>query len=457
MSFHKHPPEKHVPAVIIVGAGIAGLMLGTLFEQINIPYHIFERAVTVRPLGSALGLAPNTLPIFEQLGLLDEIMRFSLPFRSMEIYDEELKKLGIVNLDHREIGGYDNILFARPKLYELMLKQIPPGKISFNKKVLKTEEKEDRVIIHCSDNTYYEGDIIIGADGAYSGVRQSLYRRLDQKGILPKTDLEGFSIGYVGMLGIAVPEDLEKYPQLKDDVSHCAGVIGPNNLSWQAMSIGSNQISWGLGLAISAKEAKTMQFRNSEWGPETNDTMAKEYSDLPCPLGGTMGELVEITPKSRISKIFLEEKLFKTWYHGRTVLVGDAAHKMLPWGGQGAANAIQDAVVLANCIYFMPDASPKSIEAAFRDYYGQRYHRADIQHQRSRTTGKVTNGQTRMQRMARHMIFNYLPEWVKQRSFVKTLEYRPQIAWLPIIENRGTGKVLPQELPRGGQTTAKAI
>ncbi|KAF8986349.1 hypothetical protein BGZ46_005534 [Entomortierella lignicola] len=457
MSYPNHNPEKQVPAVMIVGAGIGGLMLGALLEQINIPYHIFERTATVRPLGSTMGLGTSTLPIFEQLGLLDEFKKFSLPFRSMEIYDDELKKLGDVSVDFREIGGYDNMLFARPKLYEILLSRVPSDKISFNKKVLKSEEKEGKVTIHCSDNTSYDGDIIVGADGAYSGVRQSLYKRLDEMGVLPKSDMEELNIGHVAVLGIAVPEDTEKYPQLKDNLAHCAGVIGPNNKSWQAISIGCNQIAWTLRLALTPKEAKELQFRNSEWGPESNDKMAKEYEHLPCPFGGTMGELIEITPKSKISKIFLEEKLFKTWYHGQTVLIGDAAHKMLPWGGQGAANAIQDAVVLANCLYFMQDASPKSIEAAFQDYYAQRFHRADIQNQHSRTSGKITNGQSPLQKLARKLIFNYLPDWVKQRSYVKALEYRPQIAWLPLVENRGTGKVVPQELPRSAKTKAKSV
>ncbi|KAF8986348.1 hypothetical protein BGZ46_005533 [Entomortierella lignicola] len=423
-----------VPTVLIVGAGIGGLMLGILFETINIPYHIFDQASTVRPLGSALGLGSNTLPIFEQLGLYEEIMKFSIPFRSMDIFDQKLHKLGSVKLDHKPFGGYDNILFARPKFHELLLKQIPVDKISFNKRVVGTEEKGGKTIIQCSDDSTYEGDILIGADGAYSAVRQSLYKNLNEKGMLPASDLEDLTIGYIGLLGISTPKNPEKYPQLKDEATHCTSVVGTDNKSWRSITIANNQISWGLGIELSKEEAEAVRFKNSEWGPEANEAMIKDMNDLPCPLGGTMGDLIKDTPKELISRIFLEEKNFLTWHHGRTVLLGD-----------GAANAIQDAVVLANCLFNLPDLTSESITAAFEDYYKQRHHRAAEQIDRSRENAKLMTGQTWIQKLVRHVVFNYIPDWVMQKSYIKVHEYRPQIAWLPLIENRGKGSVLPQE------------
>lgn len=68
-------------------------------------------------------------------------------------------------------------------------------------------------------------------------------------------------------------------------------------------------------------------FRNSEWGPEAALTMCKEVRDFPLPGGVnntlTMGELIDQTAPDLISKVMLEEKVFDTWYNGRTVLMGD--------------------------------------------------------------------------------------------------------------------------------------
>ncbi len=80
---------------------------------------------------------------------------------------------------------------------------------------------------------------------------------------------------------------------------------------------------WAIISQLDAKEAKCTTFKNSEWGPESNAAMIKECYDFPSPLGGTMGDLIDATPPSMISKVALEDKLFETWTHGRTVLIGD--------------------------------------------------------------------------------------------------------------------------------------
>lgn len=69
-------------------------------------------------------------------------------------------------------------------------------------------------------------------------------------------------------------------------------------------------------------------FRNSEWGPEAAEAMCKKVRDLKVPGGKeghvlTIGDLIDNTPKERISKVMLEEKVFHTWHSGRTVLLGD--------------------------------------------------------------------------------------------------------------------------------------
>ncbi|KAF9354931.1 hypothetical protein BGX34_010753 [Mortierella sp. NVP85] len=423
------------PSVLIVGGGLGGLMLGLLLERINIPYHIFERAAEPRPLGSVMTLGPTILPAFEQLGLLEEIEKMSLPCNSLDMYNEHMERLGAIDLTgHKAASGYENYLFARPQLYNLMLKQIPSEKISLAKKVLHIENKDNKVIIHYSDNTLHEGDILVGADGAYSSVRQSLYRDLDSQGLLPKSDLEQMSIGFVGMVGVANPKDPEKYPQLKDNYSHYSQVLGPDSRSWGVFSVPGNQVCFVLGKQLSVSEAKDQTFRNSEWGPESNESMLKEYYDLPCPWGGKMGDVFSDTPKDLISKVFLEEKLFKTWYHGRTVLIGD-----------GAVNAMQDAIVLANCLYNMTDMDSHGVDDAFKEYYRQRYPHAEVQFARSNAMSKMLSGQTWMERVVRNVMLNYMPNWVHQLSFNKTFEYRPQIAWLPLAENRGTVRLLPQE------------
>ncbi|KAF9433071.1 hypothetical protein BGZ76_009919 [Entomortierella beljakovae] len=466
-------------SVIIVGAGLGGLMLGILFEQIGIPYHIFERASEVRPLGSAMSLTGDFFPIFEQLGLLNELEAMSLPFSSLDIFDANRKQMGSIDLASRKpMTGHYTRIFARPDLHRLLLKRIPEGKISYRKKVLRIDEKENKVSIHCSDDTTFEGDILIGADGAYSGVRQSLYKWLDKEGILPKSDQENLSIGYVSMVGIADPPNPEKYPQLQREFAHFSQSLGADSTSWGVYSVPGNRICWLLNTQLDSSSGKDEQSGNSEWGPEANAAMLKKFEDKLCPWGGLMGEIFDATPKDLISKVYLEEKLFETWYHSRTVLIGDACHKMLPGGGAGAVNAMQDAVVLANCFYNMPDKTSESITAAFEDYKRQRYGRAEMHIERSKNQSKIMGGQaswskgdtfnsgnnlkitpylipphtnimnSTKERVIRYILLNFLPNWVQQMSFARVLEYRPQIAWLPLAEICGTGRFIDRKNAR---------
>jgi len=131
--------------------------------------------------------------------------------------------------------GYNSLLLARPRLYNILLKRIPPSRISFGKRVLRTEEQCGKVNIFCSDGTSYEGDILVGADGASSSVRQCLYKQMEEKGRLPKSDTEKSTATYVSVVGVANITDTDKFPQARDPFSHFSQVIGKDSRSVSKM------------------------------------------------------------------------------------------------------------------------------------------------------------------------------------------------------------------------------
>ncbi|KAF9373492.1 hypothetical protein BGX21_004409 [Mortierella sp. AD011] len=290
------------------------------------------------------------------------------------------------------------------------------------KKVLRTREQDNKVTVYCSDNTEYDCRILVGADGAYSAVRQNMYKTLEQQGRLPSVDKEAFSIGYITVVGVSKPNNLEKYPQLADKHrAYFPLTIGDNNDSCGLVTAPDNQISWGIQIQIPEDKTKDQRFRNSEWGPESADEMLDQFRDFPCAFGGTMKEIFDATPTDLISKVFLEEKVFQTWYNGRSVLIGDACHKLLPGAGQGAMMAMMDAVVLANCIYNMEDLSDESTNAAFASYYRQRYSEAENITKTSSMLSKMMFGHKWSDRLIRKVILNFLPGWVKMKMAEETL------------------------------------
>ncbi|KAF9405305.1 hypothetical protein BGZ76_006606, partial [Entomortierella beljakovae] len=279
------------PFVLIVGAGIGGIMMALLLEQIDIPYHVFERASEVKPLGSAISFGGSLLTVLEQLGIYHDLKKVAKEFDDLFFYDGDGQKIGDMSIaGNLEITGYRSLAFSRPEFYEILRKRVPESKISFKKKILKTVEKDDKVIIHCSDNTIYSGDVLIGADGAYSGVRQSMYKQMEKQEILPKSDLEGFSIGYNVIVGVTQPCDPEKYPSLKEEFSRLNQIVYDGNSNCYIFTLPNNRLSWGFGTQLPHKILKDMHFRNSEWNAEASESTLSPFRDFPNPLGGTMGE-----------------------------------------------------------------------------------------------------------------------------------------------------------------------
>lgn len=86
----------------------------------------------------------------------------------------------------------------------------------------------------------------------------------------------------------------------------------------------------------SSKAAEEHRFResdNSQWGPHAAQAMVDETRHFPLAIGTkkmTMGDLYDLTPQGRISKVMLEEKVFQTWHSGRTVLLGDGNDGVVP-------------------------------------------------------------------------------------------------------------------------------
>ncbi|KAF9158289.1 hypothetical protein BGX21_011027 [Mortierella sp. AD011] len=364
------------------------------------------------------------------------------------MYNEKMKVIKHMNMGLLEEKlGYQTVVFSRPEFYNLLLSHIPKSKIFFRKKVLSTSHPEEGgVAIHCSDNSTYYGDILVGADGTYSGVRQSMYRSLQEKSLLPFSDTQALDIGYLTLVGTTDPMDAGNYPELKDNFNHFHFVIGNGKpYTWYMFTVPKRKICWGVQCQLTENVAKDMLFRNTTWGSEGNEGMIKDVYNFPTPYG-PLGLLIDATPRERISKVFLEEKLFETWHHDRIVLIGDAAHKMSPSHGLGAVNAVLDAIVLANNLYEIGNsASPKNIAEAFQNYKKERYPHVHEHFKASKILAKIMLGQKWSDKLLRKMVLRYLPDSIANKRTIKGSAYRPQCVFLPLAPKRGTCRVLPQK------------
>ncbi|KAG0034492.1 hypothetical protein BGZ81_004524 [Podila clonocystis] len=427
--------------VIISGAGLAGLFLALLLEKLGTPYHLFERSPEIKPLGALMSLSSNVMPLFVQLGLYERLQEISLPVDTFTFYNgKNMKPIGnMVGEDRLQLAGYDTVVFVRHRLYDMILQLIPENKISFNKKIMSILQNKQGVMIRTSDNCSYHGDILVGADGAYSGVRQSLYKSMVYKEIMPSVDLANMSKGYVCLVGTTDPLDPKKYPCVLEPKSRAVLVLADDRpYNWSVFTVPGNRICWNVIIQQSKQESDETLFRNSYWGPESCNKMIADARDLRTPYG-TMGDLIDVTPKDVISQVYLEDKLYGTWNHGRTVLIGD-----------GAVNALQDAAILANCIHDLDSASYDDIQKCFESFKAERYPHVKHQYDTSQFTAKFMYGHTKKEKLIRALIFGWLPKWMKKKGMVKDMEYQPQVNFLPLVEPRGSIAPVPQKPSKKG-------
>ncbi|KAF9129138.1 hypothetical protein BGW39_004445 [Mortierella sp. 14UC] len=422
----EHPisDRKNVPHVLISGGGLGGLMLALLLEKAGISYLILERAKEVKSLGAVMALSAGVLGIFEQLQLLEGLAGVSKPINDFKFFSSELKSIGhLMGKDEKDQTGYERMVFSRPELHDLLLAKIPAEKIHLSKKVVSMIQDDDAVAVRCQDKSVYVADLLVGADGAYSGVRQSMYARLDRDNLLPECDKRSLNKGYFCLVGTTDGLDPAKFPQLRKTYSDASLMISDNSPhSWSTFSVPGDRVCWSLVIQLTAKESEEEQFRNSEWGPAANKSMINSVAHFKTPYG-TLGELINATPKDTISRL-------------------------LPSTGQGCVNAVQDAVVLANCLYDMMTTSIEDVTQALDDYREQRFEHVKTQYEASQWNAKIIYGHTFLDRLLRQGTLHLLPKSVHRNISVKDAKYRPQVAFLPQAPERGALPALPQKPSR---------
>lgn len=111
-------------------------------------------------------------------------------------------------------------------MYDLLYRQVPSSKVHFSKKIVSFEQDSEGVTLQLEDNTVARGDILVGADGAHSAVRNHLYKALDKQGLLPKSDTGAMSVPYVSLLGTTEALDPVKYPCVLKEYCDINYIIG---------------------------------------------------------------------------------------------------------------------------------------------------------------------------------------------------------------------------------------
>ncbi|KAF8975057.1 hypothetical protein BGZ52_009320, partial [Haplosporangium bisporale] len=215
---HVAPLRK--PKVLIAGAGIGGLTLAILLKKAGVDFLVLERANEIKPLGSAMLFGTSVAPLLRQLGIYDDLVNIGKQSNRSHMYDEDLNH--VLTMDFTGLA-------EMPDLYDLLWRNVPREIIHLGKKIQSYVQNGDSVTIQCSDNTTYQGDILVGADGAYSAVRKQLFNDKRENGTLPASDNEPLLFTRICLVGQTEILDPEEFPNVKDDLCQHSSVLGHGN------------------------------------------------------------------------------------------------------------------------------------------------------------------------------------------------------------------------------------
>jgi 2-polyprenyl-6-methoxyphenol hydroxylase-like FAD-dependent oxidoreductase len=368
----------------IIGGGIGGLTTAIALQQKGFSVKIYEAAPVIREVGAGLWVAANAINVFEKLGIADEIKKAGNQLETSMIADH----LGrpITKVDFKKIiSSYGNgtTTIHRAKLQAILMSHVEKGSIEIGKRLKTIENTEGPLSIHFEDGTISESDILIGADGINSVVREQIF------GIIPLR----FS-NQTCWRGIA--------KMRLEDPKNAAELWGTKGgLRSSYVQINDEEVYWYItkrekeGTKIPTVEVKNYLITLvSEFQSEIKKVLQQTDNEAII-----QGDLSDLTPMS-------------SWHKGNIVLVGDAAHASTPNLGQGACQAIEDAYVLAECL-----AKGSSVFEAFSAYEKLRMEKANFVVKTSMQIASLNNIGGVIGYLLRNGLMRMVPASVGEKQF----------------------------------------
>lgn len=320
---------------LIVGAGIGGLAAGLALRRAGWTVRVLERASSRRELGFALLLAPNATYALRQLGVADAVLSGGGIATRGEMCRADGTPLKRFDLERvRELLPDPTATVLRPVLHGALLDALGADALLLGSEVTGFETDASGVVVVLADGRRMHASVVIGADGIGSVIRRQLH---------PDEPPPRRS-GLFGLRGVAH----EVAHHLQD--SSGAQYFG-RGVEAGLGHAGGGTVYWYLSVLASAV---------ARYGPEPRRLLEQ------C--AGTFHERFRaIAFATAPGDMRLDECVDRPplvgWGRGPITLLGDAAHPMLPHAGQGAAQALEDAVALGRVLGRSSDP-----EAGLREY-----------------------------------------------------------------------------------------
>ncbi|KAL8847074.1 MAG: hypothetical protein Q9221_007861 [Calogaya cf. arnoldii] len=415
---------------IIVGGGVAGLVASHTFTKAGIDHVVLERgSEAAPPTGASIAIYPHGARILQQLGILEQTKAIADPLEDGATNrwpDGSPVQWSDLWRFVRENHGTELMLLERRGYLEVLWQNLPDkSKVLFNKKVADIIENDDGVEVFLSDGTSEKGDIVVGADGVHSTVREKMWERANrlEPGIIDVKEKKAITTQWKCLLGFGPGE-----PQMKNELS----VVYNKGHSFL---LGTQPKRCFYFVFQRVKEPWT-RYNRPRYTQEDAEKMAAEVADMPVSETMVFGELWQ--KRWRGAVVDIEEGVLSRWYYGRTVLVGDTAHKITPNMALGGNSGMESVVVLTNLLHRnLASSSPSkpsshALTQVFQTYQDQRLPRMRHIMEFSRLITRTQAWDNWFLKMLSIWVLPYLPQRKLANDLGEIIRKAPMLDFVPL-------------------------
>jgi salicylate hydroxylase len=388
--------------IAIVGGGLAGLAAAHALTTFGMKAEVFEAAPALGEIGAAVNVSPQAAKALQAIDLGEKIA--AVANSSPGIYTRNMQTGEFLEFNDRQKTaarcGAPYYTFHRADLLDALASGLDHSAIHLGHRLTGIDERGDRITLAFANGTQVEAEIVIGADGVRSVIRQALYGD-------DSPTYTGQMVWRALLNGSDVPE------KVLEPTGHIQWV-GP----------GCHLLAYyirGRKLVNIVTQEDTDKWVEEGWSTCGDpDEMRLSFPDPEPRLEKLLSLVTECSKWGLFTR-----PLTQNWGRGRIQLIGDAAHAMLPNAGQGACQAFEDSYILARWLEACPD--PVEAFTNFRRIRIPRVHgvqrlsfsNARFKHMRESAAQKesITSGKSSVHGSA-DWVWGYDPigEWDKEPS-----------------------------------------
>jgi 6-hydroxynicotinate 3-monooxygenase len=336
-----------VSKIAIIGAGIGGLTAAALLQRRGHDVHVYEQAKQFARVGAGIQQSSNAIKVLRALGLEQRLRDIAFQPKSWDNreWDTGERKHELpLGAAFEERYGAPYLLLHRGDLHTAIASTLDPARLHLDKALKSLEDDGDGVTLRFADGSTTRADAVIAADGVHSLVREWM--------------LGAEAPRFTGRVAYRTtfPASLLKGAKVDD----CTKWWGPDrHIVIYYITPRRDELYFVTSLP-------EPEWRNESWSAKGDmDQLRAAFAGF----HPQVQTVLQACPEAYKWALYERDPL-PTWSKGRVALLGDACHPMVPYMAQGAANAIEDAAVLARCL-----DEDTSLEEAFRRFEATRKER----------------------------------------------------------------------------------